>query len=104
MTRALVIRKYGDPALADALVTGVVAGSKKKPCDSVRRVAMHQHTPEEWAQMTEEVREERKRIRADGPVKRAILSIYGLIVLYVAAAWRYLDEWNRRGKRGKFRL
>lgn len=54
------IRTGGDPEIGEALKTGVDRGTrlamKKRGSDSLRRVAMMRHTPEEWAEMTEEAR------------------------------------------------
>ena len=55
-----VIRMGGDPEISGALAAGIEAGSTaQRPApgsDAVRRVAMMQHTPEEWARMTQEAR------------------------------------------------
>lgn len=67
MTRyGYAIRIGGDPEISGALATGMAAAgataTKGRPLgdgpgsEAVRRVAMHQHTPEEWARMTEEAR------------------------------------------------
>ena len=55
------IRVGGDPEIAGALRDGIERGSERGPygkaaSEAVRRVAMMRHTPEEWAQMTEEAR------------------------------------------------
>ena len=55
-----VIRTGGDPEIAGALAAGIDRGTRreleKSSSDAVRRVAMMRHTPEEWAEMTEEAR------------------------------------------------
>ena len=54
-----VIRIGGDPEIGNALRDGIERGTRyKKPrdCEAVRRVDMMRHTPEEWAQMTEDAR------------------------------------------------
>ena len=64
-----VIRVGGDPEISGALAEGMAEGARRagtataqRPAfaphssEAVRRVAMHQHTPEEWARMTEEAR------------------------------------------------
>ena len=61
MTRyGYAIRMGGDPEISAALKSGIEAGTRQEirqtGSDAVRRVAMMQHTPEEWAQMTEDAR------------------------------------------------
>ena len=55
-----VIRIGGDPEISEALRSGMEAGTRKEirkaGSEAVRRVAMMQHTPEEWAQMIEDAR------------------------------------------------
>ena len=54
------IKTGGDPEIAAALGSGIDQGTRraleKQSSDAVRRVAMMRHTPEEWAEMTEEAR------------------------------------------------
>ena len=56
------IRTGGDPEIAGALADGMKRGCphqealRKQSSDAVRRVAMMRHTPQEWAEMTEEAR------------------------------------------------
>lgn len=54
------IKTGGDPEIAAALGSGIAQGTRraleKQSSDAVRRVAMMRHTPEEWAEMTEEAR------------------------------------------------
>ena len=54
------IRTGGDPEIAAALGKGIDQGTRRalktQSSDAVRRVAMMRHTPEEWAEMTEEAR------------------------------------------------
>ncbi len=60
MRYGYAIRIGGDPEISGALKNGIEKGTPaqeqapKKGSDAVRRVAMMQHTPEEWAQMTED--------------------------------------------------
>lgn len=60
MRFGFTIRKSGDPEIADALGSGIDRGTRtallRQSSDAVRRVAMMRHTPEEWAEMTEEAR------------------------------------------------
>ena len=66
MTRyGYAIRVGGDPEISGALAAGMAEGTKAAGApllgdgpgsEAVRRVAMHQHTPKEWARMTEEAR------------------------------------------------
>lgn len=77
MNRALVIKTYGDKQIAEAIVNGIVRDVPKS--DAVRRVAMHQHTPEEWAQMIADVVDEREQIRPVGRVRGAVLGAWALV-------------------------
>lgn len=66
MRYGYAIRIGGDPEISGALKNGIEKGTssgagappspegKALGSDAVRRVAMMQHTPEEWAQMTED--------------------------------------------------
>ena len=63
MTRyGYAIRIGGDAEIAGALAAGIERGtdtaqeSGKASSEAVRRAAMWQHSPEEWAQMMEEAR------------------------------------------------
>lgn len=66
---------------------------------------MHQHTPEEWAQMTVDARIKYRRLKIPmGPVRGTLLGVYGLFVLSVNEWGRYLAEWNRTGVRPNARM
>lgn len=56
----MAIRTAGDPEISGALAAGIQAGTRAENRqhgnEAVRRVAMMRHTPEEWAQMTEDAR------------------------------------------------
>jgi hypothetical protein len=60
MTRfGWAIRTGGDAEIAGALASGIDRASRRgrpRDCEAVRRVDMMRHTPEEWAQMTEDAR------------------------------------------------
>ena len=90
MKRALVI--YGDSEIGTAIANGIV---RRNESDAVRRVAMHQHTPEEWAQMTEDVRRERELIRPAGKVYGAVLLAWAMLWVVIFDAYEYLSAINR---------
>lgn len=54
------IRTGGDPEISRALAEGIDLGTRRNleqhSSEAVRRVAMMRHTPQEWAQMTEDAR------------------------------------------------
>ena len=54
------IRLGGDPEISGALARGIQSGTRtelqRASSEAVRRVAMYQHSPEEWEEMIEEAR------------------------------------------------
>lgn len=93
MTRGLVIKTYGDNEIAGAIVNGIVRDVPQS--DAVRRVAMHQHTPEEWAAMIEQARYDYGQDREHGRLYNAIWGIIGTVVLAVDGWYAYMSAWNR---------
>lgn len=90
MSRALII-KYGDPKLADAMAQAVTP----KPVDAVRRVAMHQHSPEEWAAMAARAEYDYGYNRAHGRAYKAILGLWALLWLAIYSEYARLSAINR---------
>lgn len=93
MTRALVIKTYGDKQIAGAIVNGIVRDVPKS--DAVRRVAMHQHSPEEWAAMVTKAQYDYGQGRTHGRLYGAVWGLIGGLVLAVDGWYKYLSEWNR---------
>ena len=91
MRRALVI--YGDREIGNAIADGIVP--RHKDCEALRRVAMHQHTPEEWAAMIEQARYDYGQERQHGRLYRIVWGAIGGIVLAVDSWYRYLSAINR---------
>ena len=96
MARAMVIRTYGDREIAGAIVDGIVRDVPRP--DSLRRVAMHQHTPEEWAAMIEQARYDYGQDMEHGRLYNAIWGIIGTVVLAVDGWYEMLAAWNRGGE------
>lgn len=88
--RALII-KYGDPKLADAMANAVT----RPTSDAVRRVAMHQHTPEEWDEMTLQAQYDYGRNKVPGRICGAIMGLWGLLWMAIFAEYARLSAINR---------
>jgi hypothetical protein len=93
MRRALVI--YGDREIGGAIADGIVP--RHTDSEAVRRVAMHQHTPEEWAAMIERARYEYGQERKHGRLYEIVWGVIGSLVLAVNGWYGFLAEWNREG-------
>lgn len=88
-----VIRIGGDPEIGNALRDGVLKGTPereapKKGSDAVRRVAMHQHTPEEWAAMTTKARYDYGQTRPAPRWVQRLLVAYAMLCYGIAQAFR----------------
>lgn len=102
-----VIRIGGDPEIAGALKSGIetgtgtaAAGTSSAPAgapspegkalgsDAVRRVAMMQHTPEEWAAMTTKARYDYGQTRQAPRWARRLLVAYAMLCYGLAQAFR----------------
>lgn len=108
MTRyGWAIKTGGDPELAGALADGIEAGTQTNGAaaaarmayrsDAVRRVAMMRHTPEEWAEMADEVPLLYGDNRPLPWVLRGLLVGYAMICYGVAAVFRRVcsvTEWR----------
>ena len=94
MRRALVI--YGDREIGGAIADGIVP--RHTDSEAVRRVAMHQHTPEEWAALIAKARWDYRRVgRRHGWFYEIVWGVIGSIVLAVNGWYGFLAEWNREG-------
>lgn len=89
-----VIRIGGDPEIRAALRDGVLKGTPaqeqapKKGSDAVRRVAMHQHTPEEWEAMTTKARYDYGQTRQAPRWAQRLLVAYAMLCYGIAQAFR----------------
>ena len=99
------IRVGGDSEIAGALAAGIEKGTVEPPhappelepvgeqaSDAVRRVAMMQHTLEEWAEMTEEARVFYGGQRYMPWLAEKLLIGYALICYVISIGWRALME------------
>lgn len=94
------IRIGGDPEISSALADGIRAGTRqeiqKTGSEAVRRVAMMQHTPQEWAQMTEDARVFYGGRSYLPRWAERLLALYGLICLGMSRAYKAQDKVLRR--------
>ncbi len=97
MTRALVIKSYGDKAIAGAIADGMTRQAQSHSSEALRRVAMQQHTPEEWAAMTAKARFDYGQDRPHGRVYHAAMGAWGLVWSAIDGWYKYLSAWNREG-------
>ena len=83
------VRLGGDREIAEALsrgATGQLLPAAQASSEAVRRVAMWQHTPEEWRRMTRQARRKYGKNAPITGVPRALLIGYAMICLGVRAA------------------
>jgi hypothetical protein len=95
-----VIKMGGDPEIANALRDGVVKGTPAPASGSeaVRRVAMHQHTPEEWAAMTTQGRCDYGQTRPAPRLAQRLLVAWAMLCYGIAQAYKAQDKvLERRG-------
>lgn len=102
-----VIRIGGDPEIAGALKSGMERGTgtaaagtssatagapspegKALGSDAVRRVAMMQHTPEEWAAMTTKARYDYGQTRPAPRWVQRLLVVWAMLCYGIAMAYR----------------
>lgn len=94
------VRLGGDAEIAEALARGAEGTMKPAPTTSseaVRRVAMWQHTPEEWREMTLKARRKYRRNRRPEGTAKALLIGYALVCMAVKAGFRALFRAIERG-------
>lgn len=87
------VRLGGDTEIAEALARGAQGALQPFPghsSEAVRRVAMMQHTPEEWARMTRRARRKYRHNPQPAGVGRALLVGYALACMGVNSLWRRL--------------
>jgi len=90
------IRTGGDAEIATALAEGIARGTRREirqhGSEAVRRVAMAQHTPEEWAAMTVQARYDYGQDPVPCRLVRLLLAGYALICYAVSWAYRQQDK------------
>lgn len=89
------VRLGGDAEVSATLARGDVATLLPAPMDrneACRRVAMWQHTPEEWREMTLDAQRRYRRNRRPQGVGKALLIGYALVCLGVHTAFDWLWE------------
>ena len=90
------IKVGGDGEIAAALASGISAASVRKPSEAARRVAMRQHSPEEWETMIAKARWDYRRVgRRRCAAYHAVMGVIGLACLGVEEAYARLSAWNR---------
>jgi hypothetical protein len=94
MNRALVI-KVGNPEIADAIADGMKRADRPKTAESVRRLAMRQHSPEEWETMIVQARYDYGQDAPMGRVRRFLLAAWSLAWLGIVEWYQYLSAINR---------
>lgn len=99
----VMIVRRGDPEITGAIEAGWKAtralGERPygETSDAVRRVAMWQHSPEEWHAMTLDAREKYRRNRRPEGTAKALLIGYALVCMVVSAGFRALFRTVERG-------
>lgn len=89
------VRLGGDAEVSATLARGDVATLLPAPMDrneACRRVAMWQHTPQEWREMTLDARRRYRRNRRPQGIGKALLIGYALVCLGVHTAFDWLWE------------
>lgn len=87
------VRLGGDAEIAQALARGDQGALQPMPAQSseaVRRVAMWQHSPEEWKKMRLDARRRYRRNRRPQGLEKVLLVGYALICFGVAAAFEWI--------------
>lgn len=87
------VRLGGDEEIAEALARGAQGALQPMPghsSEAVRRVAMMQHTPEEWAALIEDARHDYGRIRPVPCWAQPLLIGYAMACYGVSLCWRRL--------------
>lgn len=89
MRYGIAIRTAGDPRIAGALAAGIAAGTRREESEAVRRVAMWQHSPEKWREMTLDARRRYRRNRRPKGLGKGLLIGYALICYGVSRLYRW---------------
>ena len=95
--RAIVYRAVGDAEIAGAIMDGMVAAQKNpvRSSDAVRRVAMAQHTPEEWDAMITQARYDYGQDDEVCGLARVLLVAWAMVWMEISFWFGYLRAVNR---------
>ena len=109
------IRIGGDAEISGALAAGMERGTREpypplgvlphcggealgpRAKEGLRRVAMYQHSPEEWAEMIEDARVVYGGQRATPKALQWLVVGYAVICTTIERCYGYLSAWNREG-------
>lgn len=86
------VRLGGDAEISEALRRGDVAAMQPAPRgdnEACRRVAMWQHTPEEWKAMRLDARRRYRRNKRPQGIGKALLIGYAVLCMGVSAGFRW---------------
>ncbi len=100
-----LVRLGGDAEVREALdrgVRGAMLPVPRENNEACRRVAMWQHTPEEWARMTRKARRKYRRNRMPEGVAGKLLVGYALVCYCVQVGFDWLWE-AIEGRRQRWR-
>lgn len=89
------VRLGGDAEISEALARGDTRAMLPAPRDNneaCRRVAMWQHTPEEWRQMTRDARRKYRRNRLPDGLAGELLVGYAMVCYCAQVAFDWLWE------------
>ena len=108
MSRAVVIKTYGDSAICNAITQGITSAE----LETVRAENRRLNAVNGVRSKADEKRWKRKkrklankyRVKPLGPVRGTLMAYYGLAVWLVHGAFEYIWEWNRTGVRPRGRL
>ena len=108
MNRAVVIKKFGNPVIADAITDGMknaLVGQeievveceidRQKILPELVRVAVgNTNTPEDYENMVTKARCDHS-MRTHGRLYNGILGVWALLWLVVFEIYDYFSQWNR---------
>lgn len=109
MTRAIVIKRYGDPALSGAIVDGMTKALSPAQMEVVKAEIDRQHivrklvrvavgntkTAQDYACMTAKAKGNYGYIRHHGRLYGAVLGAWALLWLIIYDWVDYFSAWNR---------
>ena len=85
------------PRAKEALGPRVKEALGTRAKEGLRRVAMYQHSPEEWAEMIEDARVVYGGQRATPKALQWLVVGYAVICTTIERCYRYMSAWNREG-------
>lgn len=107
MTRAIVIKRYGDPALSGAIADGMTKviemdvasiAAVRAECERLRALNdIHRYADGIRLDAACKALAVKYPPERHGRLYRAILGAWGLLWTVIYGVYDYLSEWNRRG-------